>query len=65
MTDQTIERYQSMHKDLKEFVQGYSRVVIMALIPIVMTAFLSVPYMLGGHPGDVRTVASAADFHMT
>jgi len=54
-----------MHKDLKEFVQGYSRVVIMALIPIVMTAFLSVPYMLGGHPGDVRTVASAADFHMT
>ena len=44
-----------MHQDLKNFVKLFLRVVLMALLPIVLTAFLWIPYSLGGHPGDDTT----------
>ena len=37
----------AMNTDLKNFVVAYLRVVVMALVPMVLTAFLSIPYSLG------------------
>jgi hypothetical protein len=54
-----------MHQDLKAFGVLYLRVVVMALIPIAITSFLSIPYSLGGHPGDSIPRSSVADLHMT
>jgi hypothetical protein len=41
-----------MNADLKNFVAGYLRIVLIATVPIALTAFLSIPYSLGGHPGE-------------
>jgi hypothetical protein len=60
-----IERDQAMHQDLRNFVVLYLRVVVVALLPIALTAFLSIPYSLGGHPGDLITRSAIADLHMT
>ena len=54
-----------MHQDLKNFVVVYLRVVVMALLPLAVTAFLSIPYSLGGHPGDFMARNANAQWHMT
>lgn len=54
-----------MPQDLKDFVVLYLRVVVMALFPIALTAFLSIPYALGGHPGEPIMRSGFADLHMT
>ena len=55
----------AMNTDLKNFVVAYLRVVVMALVPMVLTAFLSIPYSLGGNPGDPYARAQSSDQHMT
>ena len=47
------------------FVRQYLGVVLAALVPVVVTAFLSIPVNLGGHPGEVRSAQAAAAVHMT
>jgi len=47
------------------FVHHFAGAVVAALIPVVLVAFLSIPLNLGGHPGEVRTVAMPASTHMT
>lgn len=54
-----------MHADLKNFVAAYLRIVLIALVPIVLVAFLTIPYSLGGHPGEPLAQASNAPRHMT
>ncbi|WP_342618570.1 hypothetical protein [Rhodoferax sp. GW822-FHT02A01] len=54
-----------MNTDLKNFVVAYLRVVVMALVPMVLTAFLSIPYSLGGNPGDIYAREQTSDQHMT
>ncbi len=54
-----------MDQNLKNFVVLYLRAVAMALLPLVFTAFLWIPYSLGGHPGEPRTGSDIADLHMT
>ena len=54
-----------MDRNLKDFVVLYLRAVAMALLPVVFTAFLWIPYSLGGHPGAPRTESGIADLHMT
>ena len=54
-----------MNADLKNFVSAYLRVVVMALVPLALTAFLTIPYSLGGHPGEPIARADAAAHHMT
>jgi hypothetical protein len=41
-----------MNTDLRAFLRQYAAVVAMALLPVVMTAFVSMPYTLGRHPGE-------------
>jgi hypothetical protein len=54
-----------MQADLKSFLVAYLRMVLIALVPIVLTAFMSIPYSLGGHPGEPIATAQPAAQHMT
>lgn len=37
------------------FARQFVGVVIAALVPIVVTVFLTIPFNLGGHPGEARS----------
>jgi len=54
-----------MHPQGLLFVRQYLGVVLAALAPVVMTAFLSIPFNLGGHPGEFRIAQTAVAPHMT
>jgi hypothetical protein len=54
-----------MHPSIHQFAGQFARAVAAALIPVVLTAFLSIPYNLGGHPGEGRPVDRTNDAHMT
>lgn len=54
-----------MHPALYRFMRQYFNVVCAALVPVVLTAFLSVPVSLGGHPGEFPVVAAQSDRHMS
>jgi hypothetical protein len=64
---QCIDQLQGlqMNTDLKQFVVSYLRVVLMALMPLAVTAFLTMPYILGGHPGEPLSRADRTEPHMT
>lgn len=47
-----------MHPSLKQFITQYVAVIGAALFPVVVVAFLTTPYNLGGHPGEVRITAA-------
>lgn len=49
---------------LKRFAQQFAGVVIAGLIPVVLTAFLTIPFNLGGHPGEERSIGALTS-HMT
>jgi hypothetical protein len=56
-----------MNTDLLQFAAQMGRAILMALAPVALTAFVSIPLSLGGHPGEAsltaRTVVTAT--HMT
>jgi hypothetical protein len=54
-----------MNLFLRVFIRQLIFVALAALLPVVLVAFLSIPYSLGEHPGDERTVATAGAQHMT
>jgi len=54
-----------MHQDLKNFLAKYLRVVLLSFLPVVITSFLSIPYVLGGHPGEPLVRSGPSDLHMT
>ena len=58
-------RSADVHTSLRQFARQYLAVVVAALLPVILTAFLSIPFNLGGHPGDVRAVDAAVLRHMT
>jgi hypothetical protein len=54
-----------MHPALLFFIRQYLWVVCAALVPVVMTAFLSIPLSLGSHPGEPRAVDAMVGGHMS
>lgn len=50
----------SMH-----FARQFAGVVIASLFPVVLTAFLTIPMNLGGHPGEARPVDAQRFGHPT
>ena len=40
-------------------------VVLASLVPVVLTAFLCIPFILGGHPGNERLVDAGTAQHMS
>jgi hypothetical protein len=47
------------------FVRQFAGAVVAALIPVVLVAFWSIPFNLGGHPGEVRAATMPTPAHMT
>lgn len=54
-----------MDTSLRTFIRQFSGVVAAALVPVVLAAFLSIPFNLGGHPGESRPDTAKADWHMS
>jgi hypothetical protein len=61
----TAIKEHAMHPVLSLFIRKYLLVVCGALAPVVLTAFVSMPFTLGNHPGEAHMVASAGDRHMS
>jgi len=54
-----------MDSSLRLFVQQFVGAVLAALVPVVLVTFLSIPYTLGGHPGEARAAELPSAQHMT
>jgi hypothetical protein len=54
-----------MHPSLKHFIRQYLGVVMTTLVPVVLTAFLTMPFILSGHPGEPRAADAMVARHMT
>ncbi|HEX5371959.1 MAG TPA: hypothetical protein VFW84_04435 [Aquabacterium sp.] len=49
-----------MQTSLNLFIRQYVGVVLAALVPVVLVAFMSMPFTMGGHPGEMRVVAEVS-----
>lgn len=54
-----------MHADLRDFILRIGGVVATTLIPVILTAFLSIPLNLGRVPGEAPAHDTAQLRHMT
>ena len=54
-----------MHPALRLFIGQYLRVLCAALVPVVITAFVSIPLSLGSHPGEAHRPDAMGYRHMT
>jgi len=54
-----------MHPTLRQFIQEFTGVALASLVPVVLTAFLSIPLSLGAHPGETRAPTPGLDRHMS
>lgn len=55
----------TMHHDLKMFIRSLLWAVIPTLFLVASTAFITIPFALGHHPGDSVTALDASARHMT
>jgi hypothetical protein len=54
-----------MHIELRRFLTQLMGVVVMSLVPVVFTAFLTMPWSLGRHPGEAVPLGTIELRHMT
>lgn len=54
-----------MEPSLRTFLNSYIGTVCATLMPVVVTAFLTIPLNLGGHPGEPRLGGTTVAAHMT
>jgi len=54
-----------MFNPLRAFICQFVGVVAAALLPVALVAFLSIPFALGGHPGEALPTATPFARHMT
>ena len=54
-----------MNPHIRSFVATVLLAVLPALLLVATTAFVSIPYSLGHHPGDVPAQGIAALRHLT
>jgi hypothetical protein len=50
---------------LNRFARQFVGIVLAGLIPVVLTAFLTIPFNLGAHPGEERSFDPMTSRHMT
>jgi len=48
-----------MDNHLHTFIGQWLRVALAALLPVLVLAFMSIPYSLSGHPGESRATPPA------
>ena len=54
-----------MQKDAKNFVAQWLRTVLMAFLPVALTAFVTIPWNLQRMPGEPLARVAAGERHMT
>ncbi len=54
-----------MDLSLRLFTRQFIGVVLAALVPVILVAFLSIPYNLGSYPGEGNTEQTIGGRHMT
>jgi hypothetical protein len=54
-----------MHVELHNFLSRWLGVVAMTLLPVVLTAFVSMPLSLNRHPGEPVSQQPSLPRHMT
>lgn len=54
-----------MNADIKNLILAWIRVVAPTLFLVATTAFLTIPYSLGHHPGDSTPALTDSVRHMT
>ena len=54
-----------MSADLGIFAAQMARTILMALVPVILTAFVSMPLALERHPGEVTSAGPSVEKHMT
>ncbi len=54
-----------MDSSLRLFIRQFAGVVLATLVPVILTAFMSIPVTLGGHPGEARAANALLTQHMT
>jgi hypothetical protein len=50
---------------LRKLIRQFVGVVAAALVPVLIVAFLTIPFTLGGHPGEPRPAEALVGQHMT
>lgn len=55
----------NMNQDLAIFVAQMTRTIVMALVPVIFTAFVSMPLALERHPGEVASAGPVVEKHLT
>jgi len=53
-----------MQTDLRTFLAHYLGIVVITLVPVVFTAFVSMPFTLSRHPGEMARLDGQTR-HMT
>jgi hypothetical protein len=48
---------------LNTFIRQYAGVVMATLAPVVLVAFMAMPFSLGYHPGEAQGQACCAPIH--
>lgn len=54
-----------MDASLIAFIRQFAGVVVAASAPVVLVAFLSIPYALEAQPQEMRSADATAERHMT
>lgn len=54
-----------MNQDLAEFSKQWIRVALAAMVPVVLTSFLTIPFNLGAHPGEPAPQVASVERHIT
>ena len=54
-----------MDTSLRLFISEFVGAVVAALIPVIVVAFLSIPFTLGGHPGEPHTADAPVARHIS
>jgi len=55
----------ALHPEMYYFLCRFRAVVCATLLPVVLTAFFSIPFDLGGYPGNPRSVKAISNLHLT
>jgi len=63
--DPPVDRSLTLHTSFNVFVRQFIGTVAASLLPVVLVAFCSIPFNLGGHPGEPRASGTIVFKHMT
>lgn len=54
-----------MHQEARKFAAQWLRVALITLVPVVLTAFVTIPWNLGHFPGEQDMRIASGERHMT